>query len=310
LGAGLKKVVVLLIFFILSFIGMLFLTPDLNRIDLERAYAQAPSQFIDVKGLRVHYRDTGIKSGTPIVLLHGFGSSLHTWEEWSKELERNHRVIRMDLAGFGLTGADPYRNYSDTSDVQRLLDFVDLLGLNNFILVGHSMGGRIAWNFASQYPNRVGKLVLMAPDGFPVPGQRLGDKPYDVGRLADLIQFFLPKFLVKKSVQAAFFDPSLVTDELVNRYSDLLRAPTVRLAILDRMRQTVNSDPRDRLRRITASTLLLWGEGDQMIPSSNSLDYQETIGHSSVVVMSNAGHVLQEENPHRGLSHVLEFIEP
>ena len=297
----------------LIFLGLLFMiffTPDLNRHDLEATYAQAPSQFIEVKGLRVHYRDTGDKNRSTVVLLHGFGSSLHTWDAWSGVLEKNHRVVRLDLAGFGLTGESPDHNYSDAADTERLSEFLNALGVSDCILLGHSMGGRIAWNFASTYPERIRRLVLMAPDGFPVSGQKLGEKPYDFGRLADLIQVVMPKFLVKKSLEPAFFNAEKVSDGLLNRYYDLLRAPTVRRAILDRMRQTVNSDPVARLHRITAPTLLLWGENDPMIPSSNSVDYQKALSHSQTVILPKASHLLQEENPQLGLARVLEFINP
>ena len=291
----------------LLFVMMIF-TPDLSQHELVAKYAELPSQFIEVKGLKVHYRDTGKMSSVPVVLLHGFGSSLHTWDEWSKVLEQSHRVVRLDLAGFGLTGQAPGADYSDRADVQRISDFLDALGIEQCILVGHSMGGRIAWNFASQYPSRVGALILMAPDGFPLPGQRAGDRPYDVGSVADLIKYVMPKFLVRKSLEPAFFDAQAISETLIDRYYDLLRAPTVRESILQRMRQTVNSDPQERLKRITAPTLLLWGEKDRMIPSKNSLDYERALPNSKTVILPKASHLLQEENPEVGLKSVLEFI--
>jgi pimeloyl-ACP methyl ester carboxylesterase len=293
---------------LIGLVLMIFFAPDLDRHDLEKTYAQAPSQFIEVEGLRFHYRDTGDKGAPAIVMLHGFGSSLHTWDEWSTALEQDHRVIRLDLPGFGLTGESPDHDYSDAADVERLSHFLSALGVTKCLMVGHSMGGRIAWNFASTYPDHVVRLVLMAPDGFPVRGQKLGEKPYDFGRLANVIQYVLPKFLVKKSLEPAFYNASGISDGLLNRYNDLLRAPTVRSAILDRMRQTVNSDPVERLQRITAPTLLLWGKNDLMIPSSNSQDYQKALRHSQTVILPKASHLLQEENPQLGLAHVLEFV--
>jgi pimeloyl-ACP methyl ester carboxylesterase len=283
-------------------------TPDLSQSELLAKYAKSPSQFIEVNGLKIHYRDTGDQSAVPVVLLHGFGSSLQTWDAWSKVLEQTHRVVRLDLAGFGLTGQAPGRDYSDQADVQRIAEFLNALGIERCILIGHSMGGRIAWNFASQYPNRVRALILMAPDGFPLPGQRVGERPYDVGAIADLIKFVMPKFLVRKSLEPAFYDARSITEELLDRYYELLRAPTVRESILQRMRQTVNSDPVQRLKRITAPTLLLWGERDRMIPTSNSLDYEKALPNSKRVILPKASHLLQEENPDVGLKSVLDFI--
>jgi len=307
-GYSVQRKYVVIPLFIFALIMMFFLTPDLSRHDLELKYAQAPSQFRVINGLRVHYRDTGPSSGPAIVMLHGFGSSLQTWDEWSKVLESNYRVIRMDLAGFGLTGAAVDGDYSDEADVNRLEQFVNAMGIQEFILMGHSMGGRIAWNYASSYPARVHRLVLLAPDGYPPQGQKLGDKPYDVGPIADVIQWVLPKFLVKKSLEPAFYNSNLIPDGLVDRYYDLLRAPSVRQSILARMRQTVNSDPVERLKKIQAPTLLLWGQGDLMIPSRNGEDYVKAIKQANAVVFPSAGHLLQEENPQVALTHVMKFI--
>jgi len=293
---------------VISLFLMVLFTPDLSRQDLEMKYAASPSQFQWVNGLRVHFRDTGNKKSQALVLLHGFGSSLQTWDQWAGDLDRDFRVVRLDLAGFGLTGASPDNNYSDQADVKRLANFLNQIGVENPVLVGHSMGGRIAWNFASEYPDRVKKLILLAPDGFPGPGQALGAKPYDAGPIANLIKYFMPKFLVKKSLEPAFFDAELINDNLLNRYYDLLRAPTVREAILERMKQTINSDPVSKLEKITAPTLLLWGESDRMIPCSNSSDYRRVLANSQSIILPKASHLLQEENAEISLAYVLEFI--
>ena len=309
LGSALKKWCWLFFIVTLACI-MFFITPDLSREALESKYARQPSQFALIDGLRVHYRDTGPRNAPVLVLLHGFGSSLQTWDAWSSVLESKFRVLRMDLAGFGLTGASPDDDYSDPADVQRLERFLNALGVQEFTLIGHSMGGRIAWNYASAHPERVKRLVLLAPDGFPTPGQKIGGKPYDVGAIAEVIQFVMPQFLVRKSLEPAFFNASSVSEELLDRYYELLRAPTVRQAILARMRQTINSDPVERLSKITAPTLLLWGEGDAMIPCSNAKDYVKALvqAHSQVEVLSRASHLLQEESPQVALARVLAFM--
>ena len=303
-----KKYFLILVLIIAGLFFMIFFTPDMDRQELLQRYAQPPSQFISVNGLKVHYRDTGDKALPVLVLLHGFGSSLHTWDDWSAVLDKNYRVVRLDLPGFGLTGGAPDDKYSDQADVERLEDFLKALGITECSIIGHSMGGKIAWNFASTYPKQVQRLVLIAPDGFPVPGQVIGQRPYDVGWIGGLIQFVMPKFLVKKSLESAFYDPSNVTSELLDRYFDLLRAPSVRQAILERMRQTFTSDPVERLQRITAPTLLLWGEVDKMIPCVNSQDYARALPHSQVVILPKVGHLLQEDSPQIALQVMQDFL--
>ena len=79
-------------------------TPDKQRAALEAEYAGPPSAFVEVAGIRLHVRDTGPRAAPVMIFLHGFGSSLQTWEDWARDLEADHRVIRYDLPGFGLTG--------------------------------------------------------------------------------------------------------------------------------------------------------------------------------------------------------------
>jgi len=283
-------------------------TPDLERAELAKRYGAPPAQSIAVDGLTVYYKDSGPKNAPVLLFLHGFGSSLQTWDDWSAKLDPQYRVIRLDLPGFGLTGAHPAQDYSEATDLAILTHFVDKLGLNQFSVIGHSMGGKMAWALAASQPERVQALVLMAPDGFPEL-KDIGSKPYEVPAIMGLIQYFLPKYFVQKSIEPAFADPQMLNETLLNRYYDMLRAPGVRGAILDRSNQTIYTDPVPRLKKIKAPTLLLWGEQDQMIPSSNAQSYAGVLRHSSTVVVPKLGHLLQEEQPDTGLAAVMQFLE-
>jgi pimeloyl-ACP methyl ester carboxylesterase len=242
-----------------------------------------------------------------VLLLHGFGSSLQTWDAWAAQLELKFRVIRPDLPGFGLTGATPSRDYSEQQDVATLTSFVNQLGLSRYAIVGHSLGGKMAWSLAAAQPDRVQALVLMAPDGFAPPSQ-WGTKPYEVSPVMGLMTYCLPTYFVRQFLEAAFSDPQWLTQAMANRYHDMLRAPGVRGAILDRAQQTIYTDPIPRLKQIQAPTLLLWGDNDRMIPSSNAASYAKVLPHAQTVVLPKLGHVLQEEQPDLGLTQVDAFL--
>ena len=124
-----------------------------------------------------------------------------------------------------------------------------------------------------------------------------------------LIKYFLPKYFLEKSLEPAFYYATQLNETLVNRYYDMLRAPGVRAAILARGDQTVYTDPVPRLKRITAPTLLLWGEEDQMIPSRNAQDYERDIPRSTTVLLPQSGHLIQEERPDVGLTAVSHFLD-
>ena len=282
-------------------------TPDLPSAQLQQRHGVPGQQVLEVDGLRIHYQDIGAPEAPALILLHGFGSSLQTWDAWAPLLAHQYRVIRLDLPGFGLTGAAPGRDYSEARDISTLVHFADRLGLRSFSVVGHSMGGKMAWSLAAAEPERVKALVLMAPDGF-APAAQWGTKPYEVSGVMNLIKFSLPTTLVRQFVGAAFSDPQRLTEPMVHRYHDMLRAPGVRGAILDRADQTVYSNPIARLQKIKAPTLLLWGDNDRMIPSSLAASYAQILQRSHTVVLPNLGHVLQEEQPEIGLAQVQAFL--
>lgn len=283
-------------------------TPDLPPALLQQRYGVPGQQVLEVDGLAVHYQDSGPRDAPALILLHGFGSSLQTWEAWAPVLAQHYRVIRLDLPGFGLTGAAPSRDYSEAREVATLTHLADRMGLRDFALMGHSLGGKMAWELAAAEPERVKALVLIAPDGYAPPAQ-WGTKPYAVSGAMRLINYSLPKFLVRQFLAAAYADPHTVSQALVDRYHDMLRAPGVRNAILDRADQTLYTNPVPRLQRIQAPTLLLWGESDRMIPSSQAARYAQVLPRSCAVVLPNLGHVLQEEQPEIGLAQVQTFLD-
>jgi pimeloyl-ACP methyl ester carboxylesterase len=271
-------------------------TPDKDRAGLEGRYARRPSVFLNVAGLRPHVRDTGARGAPTAIFLHGFGSSLQTWEDWARDLEKDYRVIRYDLPGFGLTGADPSRDYSDKRSIAVLLALMDQLGVVRASVVGHSIGGRIAWTFAAFNPNRIDKLVLVSPDGFASPGHEYGVAA-KLPLMIRALPYVLPSVMFRASLVPAYANADVVTDGLFQRYRDMVLAPGVRSAIVDRMSQQVLVNPVPLLKRIEAPTLLIWGEKDRMIPFANSADYLHALPHGALAALPGVGHVPQEEMP-------------
>lgn len=282
-------------------------TPDRSRSFLETRYLVGPDDMRRVADWRLHVRDSGPREAPAVILIHGFGASLQTWDVWATGLERKHRVIRFDLPGSGLSLPDPAADYTDARSIELLLALMDRFGVQRASIVGHSIGGRIAWTFAATHSERVDRLVLVSADGFASPGFEYGKAP-EVPRLLGLIRYVMPKPLLRMNLQSAYADPKLVNDALIDRYDDLVRAPGARQALLDRMRQTVLVDPRPLLAAIRAPTLLVWGERDAMIPFVNSADYLKAIPNARLVSFPAAGHVPQEEAATDSLAAVDAFL--
>jgi pimeloyl-ACP methyl ester carboxylesterase len=309
--SGVVAIALLLFLLLVAALGggvMWLWTPDKPLEELEANYLASPDDMRDVAGVRLHARDTGRKDASAVIMIHGFGSSLHTWEAWAWALSADYRVIRFDLPGSGLSGADPTGDYTDRRSLQVLAALMDQLGVWRATLIGNSIGGRIAWNFAVQQPDRVNKLVLVSPDGFASPGVSYGVKP-EVPMLAGMMRYALPKSMLRTNLVPAYGDPERLTDDVVTRYHDLMLAPGVRDAMIARMEQTILEDPEPLLRRIAAPTLLVWGEKDGMIPFSNSADYLRTIPDATLAALPGLGHVPQEEAPAVALEAVAGFLK-
>ncbi len=283
-------------------------TPDKSRAELDSKYLATPADYIDVAGLKIHVRDSGPKAAPAVILLHGLGASLHTWEPWAQSLSATYRVVRYDLPGFALTGADPTGNYSEARGMEVLAALMDKLAIPRASIIGNSMGGRLAWNFAAQYPERIDKLILIAPDGFESPGYKYGTAP-EVPALVKMMRYVLPKAFLRMNLAPAYADASQLTDATVTRYHDLMLAPGVRDAMIARMGQTVLTDPLPALRRIEAPTLLLWGEKDALIPISNAADYQKALPNAELVTLPDLGHVPHEEAPAASLVPAQAFLQ-
>lgn len=288
--------------------GLWLRSPDKARAGLEAKYLAAPGDIIEVLGTRLHVRDSGPKDAPAVFMIHGFGSSLHTWEPWAQALADDSRVIRLDLPGSGLSGPDTTGDYTDARTMALIEALMDRLGIARASLIGNSIGGRIAWSFAARYPGRTAKLVLVAPDGFASAGFAYGEKP-SVPATMRLMRYVLPKALLRMSISPAYGDPADLTDATVDRYYDLLMAPGNRDALIARLEQTVLQDPEPLLRRIRAPTLLVWGGKDALIPIRNAQDYLRNLSDAELVTFPDLGHLPQEEAPARSLPPVRSFLK-
>jgi len=287
--------------------GFALYTPDTEQSALRASYLASPADLRNIEGVSLHVRDTGPRTAPALIMLHGFGSSLHTWEPWARALDSTYRVIRFDLPGSGLSAPDPTGDYADMRSMQLLAALMDTLGIRRATLIGNSMGGRIAWSFAARYPERVDQLVLISPDGFASPGFEYG-KPADVPFALSLMRYVMPMPLLRMSLEPAYADRRTMTDSLATRYYDLMRAPGAREAMLQRMRQTMLINPVPLLRQIQASTLLLWGQQDEMIPFSNAADYMKALPHATLVPLPKVGHLPFEETPAAALIPLRRFL--
>ena len=287
---------------------------DIPLAELKDTYAPAPSKFVQVNDVLVHYRDEGIRADTtPIVLIHGTAASLHTWEAWVKELKQTHRVISMDLPAYGLTGPNKTSDYSQEYYAKFMHHFLEKLDVKKCILGGNSLGGAIAWRYALNYPTEVSKLILIDAAGYPMESKsvpvafQLAGMPV----LKNLFKYVTPRFIVEKSIENVYADKTKVEPELVDRYFNLALRAGNRQAFIERMstfKTLLNDSTYLQIKNIKTPTLILWGDKDLLIPVTVAKNFHADLPNDTLVVLKNLGHTPMEENPKQSLQVLINFL--
>lgn len=316
---------------LLSFFGLILLglglayTPDIPAVEAEMKYMTKESAIISVMDAKVHVRERG--EGIPVFLIHGSFASLHTWAEWESVLSKQYRTISMDLPGHGLTGPNRSHVYSQNYYRDLVFALADSLKIDSFYVAGNSMGGNVALRMALEKPDRIKKLILVDAAGSLQPPKPDTTKKQSVNtskgrpwifRLithpagGKLLTRFTPRFLFKLNLEQVYGDPNLINDDMVDRYSELLRREGNREATLKRLTGGINltgpSGSNER-NKITCPTLILWGAKDNWIPLKNGELLNSQIPNSKLVVFPQAGHVPHEEIPTETVQEVLDFLK-
>ena len=273
-------------------------------------------QSITIHGHEVSYRTGG--QGPVLLLVHGMAGSSSTWRGVWDELTAHATVVAPDLPGHGHS-EKPRGDYSLGAQASFLRDLLVALGHDSATVLGQSLGGGIALQFAYQYPERVDRLILVCAGG-------LGEEVNPILRLlavpgTDVVlpALFQPVFRDAARSVGGFLGrlgltPAAATDEMFRAYSSLVD-PETRTAFVHTLRSVVDS----RGQRVSAHdrlylsedvpTLVIWGEKDPIIPVSHGHAAHEAMPGSQLEVIPGVGHFPQVEDPRRFARAVLDFID-
>jgi pimeloyl-ACP methyl ester carboxylesterase len=289
--------------------------PDRPVESLVARWAPPPSDFIDVKGQLVHLRDEGPRTDpVPVVLIHGTSASLHTWEGWVAALKTQRRVITLDLPGFGLTG--PYTGQYDPNDysgdgyARFVLDVLDRLQVQRFVIGGNSLGGEVAWRTAYAARDRVERLILVDSAGLPFERKAV-PLAWWIARtpgLGWLSESMLPRSLVQQGLESVYGHPERITPALVDRYLEISLREGNRRALGQRLRQMDFGSDAARLDTLRLPTLILWGGQDRLFTPDLGREFQRRIAGSQLQVFDDLGHVPHEEDAARTVQPVKAFL--
>jgi pimeloyl-ACP methyl ester carboxylesterase len=287
----------------------------LERLKARYGNAANGSRYIELDGFNLHYRDEGRRDKPVLVLIHGVVASLHTWDNWLPAFAADYRVIRFDVPGFGLTGPAPDGVYSAERMIKVVGLLLDYLGVSKASIAGNSLGGYIAWNFALAQPQRVEKLVLIDPAGYP-----MHKVPWMIASAAlpgatVAMPLWMPRALIAQGIKEVYGEPARIKPGVVDRYNDLTRRPGNRRAMMDIFRvllkvnkQELHATP-ERVAQIQAPTLLLWGERDRWISPTHVPLWQRDLPGIQVKTYPGVGHIPMEEIPQQSAADVLRFLQ-
>ncbi|MFN0046692.1 MAG: alpha/beta fold hydrolase [Sphingorhabdus sp.] len=305
------------IMILIAFTG-LFLwgyAPDTDAKAMKAKYGNGASQFVDLQpGLKVHYRDEGVRDGRTIMLIHGSNASLHTWETWVKILGADYRVISLDLPGHGLTGKHPGGVY----DYPVFVDVVDRLmtrlKVKSAVIGGNSMGGGTAWMFALAHPDKTDAVLLIDAAGAPqwqarkIPiGFRLARMPV----VKELTRFIAPRSMFESSIKTSMSVQSKIDDALVDRYWELNRFPGNREATMKRFALPHNNRQasKEGLAAIMVPVMIMWGEEDNLIPVESAKWFADALPGAKLVIYPKVGHIPMEEVPEQSANDVKVWLD-
>lgn len=282
---------------------------DISVETIIEKYAYDNSQFLDLDGMKVHYRING-DTGETVVLLHGTASSLHTWEGWIEELSKEYRVISFDMPGFGITGPEPNGIYTRERYLKFIDDVLNALHVDSCYMAGNSFGGYMTWSYAAHHPEKVKKIALLNASGYP-----RGDQPTPISFkmqkeewLRPMITHITPRFLVEKSVKVVYYDDSKITDKLVDRYFELLLREGNRGGLMGKTQQ-ITYEYSDEIKQVQCPTLIMWGDQDMLVNVEAAPRFHEDIPNSELLIYENMGHVPMEEIPERSVKDFMDFLK-
>ena len=242
--------------------------------------------FASVDGVRLRYRDEG--TGPTVILLHGFASSLETWDAVAPSLKKDHRVISVDLKGFGWSDR-PSGDYSPAAQAKLVLALMDARGVKEAALVGHSWGASVALSAALQAPERVTRLALYDAWVYEeqLPSFMLWSRARGVGEMLFAVWY---GERVDERLALAFYDRRYVTEKLVEDVERALERPGTRAAALAASRDQRFRRLQARYGEVRIPTLLLWGREDGVSPLSVGERLSRDLPDAKLLVYPRCGH--------------------
>ncbi|MEM8504775.1 MAG: alpha/beta hydrolase [Cyanobacteria bacterium P01_D01_bin.1] len=243
--------------------------------------------------------------GMPVLLLPGFDSSLLEFRRLLPLLAESCRVYAMDLAGFGFCDRTALETVNPALIKQHLKAFFEQVIKEPVVLVGASMGGGVAIDFATSYPEWVKQLILIDAVGFAAasgPG-RLMVPPFDKWAT----DFLRSVWVRKKISERAYYSKAFVTPDAEICASLHVQMPDWSRGLISFTKSGGYNFLREKIAQISQETLVLWGRQDQILGTKDAARFEQTLSNGKLIWIENCGHVPHLEQAQKTATHILQF---
>jgi uncharacterized protein (TIGR04551 family) len=267
--------------------------------------APAGATFVDVDGIHVRYREVG--SGPAVVMIHGYGASLESWAAVAPTVGAHHRVIALDLKGFGWTSR-PDGDYSPAAQAELIWHVLDKLGVDDVAIVGHSWGTSVALSMAVAHPERTRRVALYDAYVYDdqVPSFFRWSQHSGIGEL--LFGLFYDE-RIEDRAPLAFYDERWVTQARVDRVNRDLDRPGTTAAALAVVRGHHFAELHKKLVGFVKPVLLLWGAQDQVTPIGYAHRLVNELANAKLDIYEHCGHIPMVEARTASTRDLVDFLD-
>jgi pimeloyl-ACP methyl ester carboxylesterase len=272
------------------------------------------AKIFDYQGVRINYYEAG--QGPPVILLHGFGASAYSWRFLGPALAKDHRVLTIDLKGFGLSAKPEDGKYAISDQADMVAEFIRARDLHDLVVIGHSMGGGVTlmtyFKVREQDPARIKKLVLIDSAGYPqkMPWFIWLAKAPVLGSVGG--KLVSPRFATAQVLRKCYYNKDKITDEQIDTYAYYGSLPGAREALVATAQQIAPEDIEAvtaRYNTISVPVLIIWGAEDEVVPLSVGKQFKQDIPNSELVILPQCGHMPPEEEPGETTRLAKEFLK-
>lgn len=257
-------------------------------------------KFVIVGANKIRYLEEG-GSDDNVLLVHGLGASAERWTRVIPHLSKKYHVIALDLIGYGFSDK-PSVDYTPVFFSQFIFDFLNTLGITKTSMIGSSLGGQIVTECAITQSKMIEKIVLVSPSGI----MKQSTPTLDAYMLAAL---YPTQDGTKTVFQMMAGINKEIDSDTINGFIQRMTLPNAKMAFMSTILGIRNAVPlSERLAKISAPTLVVWGKQDTLIPIAYSKDFVSSIKNCQFVEMESSGHTPHVEEPEKFSETVLRFL--